>query len=250
MEVPVARQVSSIGVENFANKLQLASDAAANGQVQDSDAAEEAMKEFLQQAEEKLAGNAMAAMPVMTQTDDYYGDEEDEGHDDKTVTALAETYVSKNAKSFRQKALFAEKYEMDSQEAGNPFDMLMSMHEGIEQSEDNDQKQNDIKMFNTIVPIFESSRANPDLRMFMSDLFGGLQTYYNTKKRRKEIDEEMTILTKLYNEQEMKDAMEELQKKQAARLAAVASKGALAAEKKKADMVEPKTSKKAKTTGA
>ena len=87
--------------------------------------------------------------------------------------------------------------------------------------------------------------------MFMSDLFGGLQTYYNTKKRRKEIDEEMTILTKLYNEQEMKDAMEELQKKQAARLAAVASKGALVAEKKKADMAEPKTStKKAKTTDA
>ena len=243
--------MSSIGVEDFANKLQLAADAAANGQIQESDAAVEAMQEFLQEAEEKVAGNALAAMPVMTQADDNYGDEEDESHDDKKETALAESYASKNAKSFRQKALFAERYEMDNQEAGNPFDMLMSMHEGIEQSEDNDQKQNDIKMFNTIVPIFEASRANPDLRMFMSDLFGGLQTYYNTKKRRKEIDEEMTILTKLYNEQEMKDAMEELQKKQAARLAAVASKGASIAEKKKADMVEPKTStKKAKTTGA
>ena len=109
---------------------------------------------------------------------------------------------------------------------------------------------NAIAMMNAIVPLFQACRENVTLRKWMAALFGGVDEYYETKHRRAAIDEELTILAKLYNEQELEQELKRLKDKQAARLAAVSAKGKAKADKqleKDAAKAESSSSKKQRT---
>ena len=71
--------------------------------------------------------------------------------------------------------------------------------------------------------------------------FGSLDAYYKNKERRAEIDNELAILSGLYNTQEMEAEMERLRARQEARRAALDTKG-----RAKADKMTEKAAKKRK----
>ena len=98
---------------------------------------------------------------------------------------------------------------------------------------DTDDKIQQTAMFNTVVNLFDTCRYNDGMRNFLANLFANLKNYYDMKDLRSELDEEMQLLTKLYNEKEMQDAVKALAEKQAARAAALQLKGEASAVKKR-----------------
>ena len=167
--------------------------------------------------------------------------------DDAKETALKESYPDKNRLSYAMKNHYAEmhKINLEMEQAMDPFVMMGDMSYAIMQKPDDENKRKDLSVLNTIVALFNAARENPDLRNFVADLFGAQKTYYDNKLRRAEINEELTILHKLYNEKELEDAVQAVKDRQAAREAAgtVQAKGKAKAEndiKKAADAKKQK----------
>ena len=160
-------------------------------------------------------------------------------YDDGLVDKLSEAYKSLNAKSYRQKDLYAERHLLLEQSKEDPFELLEAMASGIEAQDEGETKANDVATFNAIVPMFSAARETPGLRDFLAKLFGSLDTYYKNKERRAEIDNELAILADLYNTQEMEAEMERLKARQEARRAALDTKG-----RAKADKMTEKAAKK------
>ena len=224
----VARQ-ESIGTAAFAEQLKIGQELAAAGTTAGTaDLADAEIQERIQEAE---ARGMMPALPAMTQQEDLGGS--DDGLDDGKVDKISELYPDLNRKSYRQKDLFAEKHTMGERAGPQPFEMLEQKAEFIEAMEEGEGKTNSIYMMNAIVPLFQACREDKATRDWMASLFGGVKQYYDTKTRRAEIDEELTILAKLYNEQELEQEMKRLKDKQAARLAAVSAKGKAKADKQR-----------------
>ena len=233
---------ASIGTAAFAEQLKIGQELAASGAATNTaDLADAEQQERIEEAEAR-AGMQLPAMPAMTQQEEPGSDD---GFDDGLVDKISEAHLTLNAKSFRQKDRFAEKYKMDERAGPQPFDMLEEMGARIEAMDDGEQKTNDVAMMNAIVPLFQACRENENLRDWIANLFGGLKDDYETKHRRAAIDEELKILAKLYNEQELEQEMERLKAKQAARLAAVSAKG-----KAKADKQIEKDAAKAESSSA
>ena len=105
--------------------------------------------------------------------------------------------------------------------------------ENAKSAPDTDDKTQQTAMFNTVVNLFDTCRYNEGMRNFLANLFANLKNYYDMKDLRSELDEEMQLLTKLYNEKEMQDAVKALAEKQAARAAALQLKGEASAVKKR-----------------
>lgn len=245
----VERQ-ASIGTAAFAEQLKIGQQLAAAGTTTGTaDLVDAEQQERIEEAEARGLP-ALPALPAMTQQEDFGGSEDGSagGLDDGKVDKIAELYPTLNAKSYRQKDLFAEKHKMNERARPQPFDMLEAMATRIEAMDGGEQKTNDVAMMNAIVPLFQACRENEGLRDWMADLFGGVKEYYDMKDRRAAIDEELTILAKLYNDQELEQEMKRLKDKQAARLASVSAKGKAKADKQaaKEQAAKEQPAKKAK----
>ena len=151
----------------------------------------------------------------------------DDGHVDK----LSEAFPTLNSKSYRQKDLYTERHLLLEKAKEDPFEMLEAMASGIEAQDEGETKANDVATFNAIVPMFSAARETPGLRDFLAKLFGSLDSYYKSKERRAEIDNELKILADLYNTQEIEAEMERLKARQEARKAALLTKGKAKADK-------------------
>jgi len=231
--------MNSIGDAAFAANLAAGVAAAADGDTVDPTDVDAEMEELLAFAKKQLsfggageaggipAGGLMAA-PVATQAGDVdLGD--DEGDDDRALELLKEKYSTLNAKTYRMKDLMAEKHKME--DAGDPYDLMNSMHDSVEGMTDGEDKMQSVQMFNTVAAVFESARHNEGLRVFCAELFTAQKAYYETKERMLEVTTEYKQLGKLYDEQMYAKAMEELERKKAEREAMLEKKGKAKAEK-------------------
>ena len=250
---------SSFGLTNFVGTARSALDDAAEGKISDTaaQAAEQEMQSFFDNAQQAVNAKAdLMSVPEATQAEciaDYT-----ENADGRKLDELKEKFPTKNAMSYRQKDLIAAKIKMDSDktfqmEQEDVFGMLQTQYDAIKEMPDTDDKIQQTAMFNTVVNLFDTCRYNDGMRNFLANLFANLKNYYDMKDLRSELDEEMQLLTKLYNEKEMQDAVKALAEKQAARAAALLLKGEASAVKKrdqaqaKAESAEAKaSSKKAK----
>ena len=228
----------SIGSATFASQLDAPNKDTAAGNVS---AAPMDMLEMESQARvdslSRSSASTLAPVPQATQEIDT--DDGDTNFDDGLVDKLSEAYQTLNAKSYRQKDLYAERHLLLEQSKDDPFEMLEAMAAGIEAQDEGETKANDVATFNAIVPMFSAARETPGLRDFLAKLFGSLDTYYKNKERRAEIDNELAILADLYNKQEMEAEMERLRARQEARRAALDTKG-----RAKADKMTEKAAKK------
>ena len=115
----------------------------------------------------------------------------------------------------------------------------------VQNQEESEQKNSDIRLMNIDIVLFEEARKNPALRDFLAEQFGALKVHYDKKERRAELDEHLKILEELYNEKELETAMRVIKDKQDARKLALEDKGKAKAEKMAA-AADEKAAKKQK----
>jgi hypothetical protein len=229
MEPSMSRQ-PSIGSATFASQLDAHNKDTAAGLV--SNAAFDMLEIESQARVDSLSRVSAAGLfPVPQATQDIDTDDVDTGFDDGLVDKLSEAYPTLNSKSYRQKDLYAERHLLLEQGKDDPFQMLEEMAARVEAQDDGETKSNDIATFNAIVPMFSAARETPGLRDFLAKLFGSLDSYYKSKERRAEIDNDLAILADLYNKQEIEAEMERLKARQEARKAALLTKGKAKADK-------------------
>ena len=235
--------MAAIGDADFAANLAAGVTAAAVTTTVDPPDVDDEMEELLSFARRQLsigggsaggipAGGLMDA-PVATQQELVdLGDDDD---DRTALDALTEKYPTLTAKTFRMRELLAEKLKLD--EAGDPFELITSMHDTVEGMPDGEDKLQSTQMFNAVAAVFESARKNEGLRVFSAELFSALKSYYETKEHKMAVTTEYNQLNKLYNEQEYEKMMADfdrkkaerasmLERKVAAKAAAVAAKAA------------------------
>ena len=99
-----------------------------------------------------------------------------------------------------------------------------------------------VVMMNTILPMFRAARKNADLRKFLADLFTAQDKYYEVKEEKAALNLKISMLTKLYNEQERESMLANLQQIQDKREQDIKRKGEL-----KAEAQAEKAAKKQKT---
>lgn len=246
----VERQ-ASIGTAAFAEQLKIGQQLAVTGTTTGTaDLVDAEQQERIEEAEARKQNPAMPAMPAQTQMEEDDLGGSDDGLDDGLADKLSEAYPDLNRKSYRLKDLFGEQHKINERAGANPFDLLEEKAAFIEALEEGEGKTNAIAMMNAIVPLFQACRDNAPTRKWMSELFGGLYDYYETKQKRAAIGEELKILQKLYNDQELEQEMERLKAKQAQRLVNVSAKGKAKAEKQLAKDAEKAESSEAKKARA
>jgi len=229
----MARQLS-IGTERFAERL-------ADAQV--ATAEDETAYPALEDNDDKEVGagghEELHPPPEGTQHDYEPLMEYDEAEKEEA----SEKFPDLHAKTWRMKELLTKKATIMNNAGPNPHDLMANMHDMIERAEDGTDKSQDIAMYNAINAIYESSRTNSDLRNFLADLFGAQRGYYNDKEQLDDIGREFTLLSKLYEKQEMQQMQEKVVKNREARMAALEVKASEKA-KKNAEKDAKKESKK------
>jgi hypothetical protein len=214
-----------IGAEGFHDRLAEAQQASADGELIENsqdDRLEDIMGDFA------LAGAGGAAglvpIPQATQAGGEQG-----VVDPSTRTArkakLSADHREAQSKSVALKNLWARQIMLEENAGPNPFTVFGAVWNSINSMADDDpQKAWAIEMINTVTPIFEASRKNPTLRSFLAELFPAQEKYYATKAEKLELTTDISILTELYNEQEMQMAMVAVKRVQDEREAAIKEK--------------------------
>lgn len=147
-----------------------------------------------------LAGGLMA-VPEATQVEE----DEEERHDDRELELLNNTYSTLTSKTQRvMKNLGEQQKMMDNyEEHGTPFEILKKQHKSIESMPNGEEKVSSIKTFNVLTAVFSECRKNPELRDFAGRLFSQTSDYYAMKEKKKELNQELHMLIRLRDEQEI-----------------------------------------------
>tara|TARA_R110000796_G_scaffold16601_3_gene51743 strand:+ start:1408 stop:2136 length:729 start_codon:yes stop_codon:yes gene_type:complete len=232
----------SLSSATFGQQVDAASAAAAQGQLSmDADFVDAALQEKVDDAEARAGG--LMNIPVASM---QYDGLADEGVDDGLRDKLKEAYGNScNTLSCHMKNLYAEKHTKLSDESLDPFEVTEKMALMVQNQEESEQKNSDIRLMNIDIVLFEEARKNPALRDFLAEQFGALKVHYDKKERRAELDEHLKILEELYNEKELETAMRVIKDKQDARKLALEDKGKAKAEKMAA-AADEKAAKKQK----
>jgi hypothetical protein len=176
-------------------------------------------------AEDALATSAVAAgglglgsgglmdVPEATQVENEEEDEE-QRFDDRQLEMLKNQYSTLTSKTQKiMKILGVQQKMMDNfEEHGTPFEILKAKHAEIEAMPAGDDKVASVKIFNVVSVVFGEARGNPELREFAGKLFSQTSEYYSLKEKKKEMKEELNMLIKLRDEQEI-DNFKQKQKK-------------------------------------
>ena len=215
----IARQ-GSIGSGNsaFAVRLAEAQAASANDEMMHpAEGAEDDEPEWLHWHENKMQPAPQASQEM---EEEYHV----EAYDDRELVLLDEKYATLNAKTFRMKDLMAKR-EMHELKAGqDPYELMSNMYETIEAMPEGEDKNDSIHVWNGIYTIFETGRKNANLRAFLADLFPAQRDFYLVQKEKREIADELRMLSKLYDEQELEQTMKALKEKQEKRKASIEAK--------------------------
>ena len=147
------------------------------------------------------------------------------------------------SKTFRQKDLLGKKIAIHARRGNDPYTMMAKMHDDIHAMAEDTEKTEAISMYNAIYAQYESARKNELLRNYLSEVFGGLKIYADTKHELGEINTELQNITELYNEQEKEQVLAALEKKSKDRMAALEMKASEKAKKNDAKAPPPKKSK-------
>ena len=236
---------ASIGEEGFQEEVQAGQAAAADAELLDTyqdDRAEDIMADF------SAGAGAETLLPLPAQTQDTTGASVLE--DTTGASVLEELKVkhpSLQSKACALKDAWARHTQISAaDEDDTPYDLLGKMHSSINCMAEGDGKNESVVMMNVIMPLFRAARKNADLRKFISDLFAAQDRYYTVKLEKSKLNKKISMLTKLYNEQEKETLLANLQSVQEKRELDIKRKGQAKAEAK-AEAVGDKKNKKQKT---
>ena len=239
-----------IGDEGFHDRLAEAQQASADGELieaSQNDRLEDVMADFLEAGASGAAG--LVAIPQATQDGGEQG-VVDPGTRTARKAKLAADYREPQSKSVALKNLWAQKILLDEAAGVNPHDVFGAVYNSINNMADDDpQKAWSIEMINIVTPVFEASRKNPTLRSWLAVLFPAQEKYYETKAKKLQLTTDISIITELYNAQEMELAVAAVKKIQDEREVSIQEKARKKIERdnEKAEAVGDKKNKKPKT---
>jgi len=150
----------------------------------------------------------------------------------KTMTGLA--CATKDAWAARHK-ITSNPVDNDWYAQLDGFESLV-----VSMPEDNAAKKETVLLFNSTVAHAIKGRESKLFREMQRDLYVKMCNYYDDKEQLAQIDEDLKILNKLYNEKEYENAIAKLQATQEARTKLLKEKG-----EKKAAAVAAKLEAKA-----
>ena len=197
--------------------------------------ATEDFPEWLKKPQQTLAEPEIATQVMESGTDDLFGEREQE---------LQANNPDLNAKTYALKRAFLIKADIvGSAPVNNVYVMLKEMADSIRGMEDGEDKEETIYLFNCINAIFKVGRKNDKVRTFAADLFTAQVNYYENKEKLEEVDLDIKLLTKLYDEQEKQQMLEKWEKTRQARKVAMETAAMEKAAKNKEEGKPPPTKK-------
>lgn len=147
----------------------------------------------------------LMSVPVATQDDGDAEESVDDAAFDDRKAELGSLYSTLTAKTqFINKLMYEKGVLMDNFEViGTPFEILGNKRTEIAAMPDGEDKEESVKMYNTIAVLFAQCRQSPVLREFMSKMFKQTEDYYSLKTKRKAKDSDLQAMIELRDEQEM-----------------------------------------------
>ena len=147
----------------------------------------------------------LMSAPVATQDDGDAEEPVDDAAFDDRKAELGSMHSTLTAKTQLVNKLMYEKgCLMDSFEViGTPFEILGNKRAEIAAMPDGEDKEDSVKMYNTIAVMFAQCRQSPELRDFMSRMFKQTEDYYSLKTKRKAMNSDLQAMIELRDEQEM-----------------------------------------------
>ena len=149
----------------------------------------------------------LMSAPVATQDDGDAEEPVDDAAFDDRKAELGSMHSTLTAKTqFVNKLMYEKGCLMDSFEViGTPFEILGNKRAEIAAMPDGEDKEDSVKMYNTIAVLFAQCRQSPELRDFMSRMFKQTEDYYSLKTKRSTMNAELEMLIQLRNEQEVEN---------------------------------------------
>ena len=147
----------------------------------------------------------LMSAPVATQDD---GDAEetvdDAAFDDRKeeLASMHPTLTSKTQflnKGFMERCALMDGFDV----IGTPFEILANKRAMIAAMPEGEDKEESVKMYNTIAVLFAQCRQSPELRDFMSRMFKQTEDYYSLKTKRKAMNSDLQAMIELRDEHEM-----------------------------------------------
>jgi len=237
---------ASIGGEGFQEEVQAGQAAAADAELlnyHQDDRMEDIMADFPAAGGALGEAGKLQPLPVSTQIGS-----ETAVHDDRELELLKEKHGLLQQKAVELKNCWTRLTQISG--GADPYELLSKMYNSIDSMPDGQDKNNSVSMMNTIMPTFRAARKNPDLRKFLADLYPAQDKYYEVKDEKLALNKKISMLTKLYNEQEKETVLANLQNEQTKREEDIKRKGqqmAAAKEAKAASKEAAAASKKQKT---
>lgn len=212
---------ASIGGEGFQEEVQAGQAAAADAELlnyHQDDRMEDIMADFPAAGGALGEAGKLQPLPVMTQIDS-----EASRHDDRELELLKEKHASLQSKAITLREAWTRLTMISG--GADPYELLNKMYNSIDSMPDGQDKNNSVSMMNTIMPTFRAARKNPDLRKFLADLYPAQDKYYEVKDEKLALNKKISMLTKLYNEQEKETLLANLLSEQAKREEDIKRKG-------------------------
>jgi hypothetical protein len=236
---------ASIGGEGFQEEVQAGQAAAADAELlnyHQDDRMEDIMADFPAAGGALGEAGKLQPLPVSTQIGP-----ETAGHDDRELELLKEKHGLLQMKAVELKNCWTRLTQISGKD--DPYELLSKMYSSIDSMPDGQDKNNSVSMMNMIMPTFRVSRKNPDLRKFLADLYPAQDKYYEVKDEKLALNKKISMLTKLYNEQEKETLLANLQSEQAKREEDIKRKGQQRAATKEAKEAAKATAPKRQKTG-
>ena len=147
----------------------------------------------------------LMSAPVATQDDGDVEEPVDDAAFDDRKAELGSMHSTLTAKTqFVNKLMYEKGCLMDSFEViGTPFEILGNKRAEIAAMPDGEDKEDSVKIYNTIAVLFAQCRQSPELREFMSRMFKQTEDYYSLKTKRKAMNSDLQAMIELRDEQEM-----------------------------------------------
>ena len=149
----------------------------------------------------------LMSAPVATQDDGDAEEPVDDAAFDDRKAELGSMYPTLTSKTqCINKLMYEIGYMYDNLHVvGTPFEILANKRAMIAAMPEGEDKEESIKMYNTIAVLFAQCRQSPELREFMSRMFKQTEDYYSLKTKRSTMNAELEMLIQLRDEQEMEN---------------------------------------------
>ena len=164
--------------------------------------------------EDGLAATSVAPVllptPEATQEPDGFtfgqagaGNDEDDRKDEQKREELTSMHPTLTSMTRKISGLYEEQAKQEAEhEDANPFLVLKEKHDIVSKLGDGDDKNDSIKMFNSVATLFSAARRNPVLREFLADLFNKTGIYYSLRERKQKTAHELSLMLELRREAE------------------------------------------------